>query len=950
LNHRSKTAVRFALTSLTAAALVVLSSQALALGLGRLSVQSALGEPLRADIDITSIAPEEASSLQVKIASPDAYRSAGVEYSAALASTQVAVARRADGRPYLRVASDRPVSEPFVDVILELVWSSGRLVREYTLLLDPPRVANAAPAAVAAAPVITAQPRAQAPAPAPIAAPAPAPAQGPAETPAPAPARAPAAAPPPPPVAKAPAPAPKRSVPTPRPAPRATAKAAPAPAPAPARAATPGEVQVRRGDTLSGIAARIQPAGVSLDQMLVAMLRSNPQAFIDNNMNRMRAGEVLKVPSAEQAGGISPNDARDIIVAQSNDFDAYRRQLAGGVRAAGRAPSRQATGKVQAAVEDRKQAAAPTPDTLKLSQGAVKSGAEAKVSKDAAAKDAASRVAELSRNVEELKKIQGATATPGQAPKVAAAPAAPAVAPVPAPAPAPVPPPAPAPTPAPTPAPAPVPSPAPAPAPAPAPVPAPAPAPAPVPVPVPVPAPKPPVAAPKVEPKAPAPMAADEPGMLDSITASPFMLPGLGVLALVLAGVGLYRFRARSGKAASETSFLESRLQPDSFFGASGGQRVDTHDAGAASTTGNSSMSYSLSQLDAIGDVDPVAEADVYLAYGRDLQAEEILKEAMRANPERLAVRTKLLEVYAKRRDTKGYELLATQLFAITKGSGEEWTKAQELGRSIDPENRLYEPGGEPDAVVQDGDRYIEPLGASTLPQTVMPSPSNFAASAAGAAGAAGAVAMTASSGVDLDLDLDLDLGFDDGGASQIEPSVPSTPEVTTPFVPSADAPMSGHGTFEPARGGAAAPGHLPPFDLPAEALAAKGDAAPALPDDAIDFDLDGISLDLDDVPTQPPLQPQAPASFVPPQPPPVPAAPPVGEKRDSSYVDFDLPDNPDSRFNEDGDPLERKMDLADEFRQIGDMEGARDLLEEVIAQADGALKAKAQNMLDSLG
>ena len=80
-------------------------------------------------------------------------------------------------------------------------------------------------------------------------------------------------------------------------------------------------------------------------------------------------------------------------------------------------------------------------------------------------------------------------------------------------------------------------------------------------------------------------------------------------------------------------------------------------------------MSYSLSQLDAIGDVDPVAEADVYLAYGRDLQAEEILKEAMRSSPERMAIRTKLLEVYAKRRDTKGFELLATQLFALTGGT-----------------------------------------------------------------------------------------------------------------------------------------------------------------------------------------------------------------------------------------------------------------------------------------
>ena len=148
------------------------------------------------------------------------------------------------------------------------------------------------------------------------------------------------------------------------------------------------------------------------------------------------------------------------------------------------------------------------------------------------------------------------------------------------------------------------------------------------------------------------------------------------LLALLLAGFGFYRSRSSARRTAARRSFLESRLQPDSFFGASGGQRIDTRDAGGSS----SSMTYSLSQLDAIGDVDPVAEADVYLAYGRDLQAEEILKEAMRSNPERLAIRTKLLEVYAKRRDTKGFELLATQLYALTRGEGEDWAKAQELG------------------------------------------------------------------------------------------------------------------------------------------------------------------------------------------------------------------------------------------------------------------------------
>ena len=162
-------------------------------------------------------------------------------------------------------------------------------------------------------------------------------------------------------------------------------------------------------------------------------------------------------------------------------------------------------------------------------------------------------------------------------------------------------------------------------------------------------------------------------------------------------------------------------------------------------------MSYSLSQLDAIGDVDPVAEADVYLAYGRDLQAEEILKEAMRANPERLAIRTKLLEVYAKRRDTKGFELLATQLYALTRGEGEDWVKAQELGAQIDPDNPLYRAGRPSGSARRDaeGQPSLEPLGASTMPQSFLPVAFELGAPRCGRAAAA------PPESVDLDLDLD---------------------------------------------------------------------------------------------------------------------------------------------------------------------------------------------------
>jgi pilus assembly protein FimV len=392
-------------------------------------------------------------------------------------------------------------------------------------------------------------------------------------------------------------------------------------------------------------------------------------------------------------------------------------------------------------------------------------------------------------------------------------------------------------------------------------------------------------------------------------------LPAGAVLALLLGGYGVYRLRSKR-KDSGETSFLESRLQPDSFFGASGGQRVDTRDASAGAS---SSMSYSLSQLDAIGDVDPVAEADVYLAYGRDLQAEEILKEAMRANPERLAIRSKLLEVYAKRRDTKGYELLATQLYSLVKGEGEEWAKAQEQGRQIDPDNALYQPGGKPaNVVVQDGGRIVEPLGASTMPQSVMPSTSSFGPSGGDSALAADAAAMEptpSQSGVDLDLDLDID-----------QPSVFETPP---PPPPEATRPMP-----EPMLDDK----HGLDFDLGHAAAPAPSAAAapPAAADSgAMAFDLGSINLDLDATIAKPASEVKKSL-----------AADPALD-----FSDFSLPlATPSAPAALDGsDPLARKLELAEEFRQIGDVEGARDLLEEVIGKSSGALKAKAQGMLDDL-
>jgi pilus assembly protein FimV len=538
-------------------------------------------------------------------------------------------------------------------------------------------------------------------------------------------------------------------------------------------------------------------------------------------------------------------------------------------------------------VDDRKPAAAPTPDKLTLSKasGAAASATETKLSREAEKKDAAARVAELTRNVEELKKLSSAAkpaATVASAVPVPAAAATPAL-----------------------------------PAPVVAAVEA-ASAAASMPAPVVAAAASDAASRPAARASAPLapPPAAEPPSFIEQLLDNPIVLPLAGVLVAVLGGLGLYRLRSRRPSHASETGFHESRLQPDSFFGGTGGQRVDTRDA---QNSGQSSMSYSLSQLDAIGDVDPVAEADVYLAYGRDLQAEEILKEALRANPTRLAIRLKLLEVYAKRRDTKGFEQLAVQLFAETKGSGEDWAKAQELGRGIDPDNPLYQPGGAPMLHDDGADMRPEPMNASTLPQTALPP---AASAVAAAASHLNTDALRSGpdtgpvSGFDLALDLDLD------APEPVSPTAMAATQVLPASVEQAPMTMD--------------------FDISSRGAR----TAPPAPD--LNFDLSGMG-------GLPMVETPAPAPAL--------ALAPAASSLPSMDLDFDLgePTHPgetnadklsgalDAQGEEEGDPLLRQLELADEFRQIGDTEGAREVLQEVVQRASGSLRDRAQTMLDEL-
>ena len=940
---------------MAAAALILLSTGASALGLGRVNVQSVLGESLRAEIEVTSLSAEEASSLRVSLASPDAFKASGVEYNAVLSGATVTLSRRADGRPVLVLSSDKVVQEPFIDVIVDFNWATGHLTRSYTLLIDPPgRNTAAQPGTTATAPVFASPPPAPRPA-----APVPAPAPQVAIAPPPAPIAAPLPAPTPAPAAHAAKPE-KAPKPAPAPKPEKVEKAEKAPAPQPGGGGE-STVRVNPGDTLTSLAAANKPSGVSLDQMLVSLYRNNPSAFIDDNMNRMKSGVTLTVPGADTAKQTSTEEAHQIIQAQSADFAAYRQRLATGVTTVHTDENKHvASGKVEAKVNDQKTAsAAPPPDKLTLSRGGTaKPGttpSEVKDSKAAQSKAEAKRVDELTRNLKELKDLAAKTppapvaaapaaktpAPAGLAPTIALAHPtppvpAPVVAPKPAPAPAPVPVAAPKPAPVPPPPPAPVAAPKPAPIPSTPPLPAPAPVVAPavvasapalaasVAASAPTPALAPTVApsaavrasAPAHPAVAPAPAPADDSSsFVSSLFEPPYIFPGLAGLVVLLGGFLFWRKRQGGdrNKFSGETSFIESKIQPDSFFGASGGQRVDTRDGAANSAS--SSLNYSLSQLDAIGDVDPVAEADVYLAYGRDLQAEEILKEAQRSDPDRLAIRTKLLEVYAKRADLKTFETQARQLQGLTNGQGEDWVKAQELGRQIDPTNPLYTEGGEY-AIVDTDPMPLNPLGDDADEHTLMRPPAK----------AEGAADFSST---------DLPIDFDHDEVPTVQPGEPATASQTTAHTE----PMnmeSGDTARQPHQGAAhdvpfevsdfdLEPGHvevptitIPPAPAPA---AAKPAPAPAAGEPSIDFDFGDLSLDLDK-----PVH--------------------TAEEHAASV----LPDLDMGGAHGETEPMARKIELADEFRRIGDHEGARELLEEVVSKADGPLKARAQTMLDALG
>jgi pilus assembly protein FimV len=294
-------------TWLVALLIALLPCVAGAAGLGRITVLTAIGQPLIAEVELVAVTPQELASLSARLALPDTYRQANLQYNSALAGARLTVEKRPDGQPFLKIATTRAVTEPFIDLLVELTWSAGRLSREYTALLDPPGIPPAP-----SAPVISAAPK-LAPAPAPK------PAPQPPVTVAP---QAPVTIEPQPPVTVEP----RAPV-----APVAVAPVISKPVVAAPMAASKEYGPIERGETLGKIARSVMPEGVTLEQMLVALYRTNPDAFIRQNLNLVRTGKILRVPDRDE---VETTVARDDAVAE------YRTHVAGGTPIARSSPRR----------------------------------------------------------------------------------------------------------------------------------------------------------------------------------------------------------------------------------------------------------------------------------------------------------------------------------------------------------------------------------------------------------------------------------------------------------------------------------------------------------------------------------------------------------------------------------------------------------------------------------
>jgi pilus assembly protein FimV len=682
-----------------------------AAGLGRLTVQSSIGQPFQAEIDLISVPKDELATLSVRLASPAAYQQAGLQYSGIIAGLVLRIDKRPNGQPFIKLSSDRPVNDFVVDVLIDLSWSSGRIMREYRALLDPPD---------ARAPVVA------------------------------------------------------ESRPAPPPAQPAAQRVAPVQAQASPPAAADGQYgPVKRGETLSQIARTVRPDGVTMEQMLIGLQRSNPDAFIRKNVNLIRSGKILRVPDRTEIAGIPQEEAVKEYRAQVADWNSYRQQIASAPAPApeGGPATR---GKIAARVEER--TSGDTRDVVRLSKGepvgaaaASKEGREAGakeriraleeeiIAREKALKEANERVAQLEKTINDMQRLmeiksagmaaaqQKAEGAPQSQPKPAVAeaqvpakPAQPEMAKPEAPKPE---------------------------------------------------APKAEVAKSEAAKPKPAVKPASvplppEPSLAESILSEPINLAGIAIV--LLGGVAFWVVRRRRADASRTASLLEPAI-PGGATGVA---------APAAAATTPFAAPAAAAPTPEAADVDPLEEAAIYVTHGRDGQAEAILKEALNKNPRREDVHVKLLEIYAARKDRDLFGHYAAQLQKLTSDTSETWLKVAAMGYTLDPSNSRYAAGKDivaaataPQSAQVDVDLDLDltaPAPGKPAVDLEVAAPASASASAAPAADAARDAPAAAEPAPKPDfapLDFHIDLPPAGGGAATAQPKAQSTPEFKLPDI-----------------------------------------------------------------------------------------------------------------------------------------------------------------------
>lgn len=1038
-----------------------------ALGLGNLTVDSALNESLKAEIEFTSANKKELKSLNVTLAPRGTFNAAGVQWLPYLSDIKFTVARRLDGRSFIQLTSEQPIREPFLHFLLQAEWAGGRLTREFTALIDPPYLfaGRAPPVNVpqitsseaiisAPSPVTGAVPEAAAeplPAtPAPVAQPDMAAAE-------------PERAPQPQPTVSVPAePAPMVSAaPEPEPAPVATtdlellgppemgdsgvaispdtgwpvvASAAPiigmptqtdvviteaaVVAVAGTRGpvwATTGQYEVKRGDTLWHIAESIRvDQSLSIDQVVMALYEANHDAFFENNVNNVWAGKVLMIPERPEVQVLSAQDARQVFLAQYDDWQAYKIKLASAsqtikvasepavteqaevsmareqesVPARGKQPStttqqeqtkpgsqslaaktqqdeqpikaqetpqkpqpqkstdaagtaavaararrsgdllkivratieRENAGKATKAAEGESVMDSEQAERLALAQRATTLD-ESLESRQMQQQDLEERIGTVGSQIQKEKRLieieneslaqaqpdaagsaKAGDASKSSAAEVAAAGGAAATQKGAAKA-TPTKPKAQA---------------------------------------------KPTPRAVGAEKKTAQAKTATQPKKQKRRRITPPSKPEeKGVLATIQDIMGDYMMQAVAGIVALAgglilLTYLKRRRQAEAEFeesiltdtGATTEEPAIT-DSGERVTTsaGNTSFLSDFSQGGmgnvSTDEVDPLAETEVYLAYGRDEQAEEILKEAVAKDPSRHELKVKLLEIYSQRSDISGFETLAEELYAALEGQGGDlWNKVADMGRRLTPENPMFQ-GLAPTT----GPSVPEPIPIApempAVPLTEEPeSPPGLefepapgkaglglddSAPALDAGTAAGEVAA-APTDSDLEFDLDMETAVaapaKDEGSHLGDTSELAAQDMGTPAAAEAAA-EEGLGLGEQPTD------NVVDFDITAGEV--PSEAAVAVEDTSAEAEVGDAQWDLDAVP----------------------------EATAETALDEPTSDTePGSEDSQQWDETATKLDLAKAYVDMGDAEGARSILDEVLAEGNEDQKKQAAELV----